>query len=410
MTQCLVFSNTGTLDTRLLTTFGANVKLNESPIGFFGTGAKYALAVIYRLGGSVVIHTGESTLLFEKELETIRGKAFDTLWMWENSPDPLRKLHQRLPFTLELGKTWEPWMAYRELYSNCLDEGGTVNLRPQHSKSPGHDPTTTEIWVDCPALISIHNEHSKFFLDFAARRPFHSAEGVDFYYGPSEGIFYKGILVHKLERPAIYTYNLTSKIDLTEDRTLANEYIAYHRIARAAAELRAETHIESILCAHETKFESKFDFSNVYAPQEEFLSIAARMVASRTQEMNKSAKRLVAQHTTNSTIMPPCRPLHEWEGLQLQRALGFLDNLGWQIGEDILISHVLQEGVLGCIHSGKIILSEETFRRGTKCVAGTILEEHLHITKGLEDESRAMQNFLLDSIMTLGERLQGEPL
>jgi hypothetical protein len=50
------------------------------------------------------------------------------------------------------------------------------------------------------------------------------------------------------------------------------------------------------------------------------------------------------------------------------------------------------------------------FHQGTKQVASALLEEHLHLAKGLPDESRAMQNFLFDLICSLGERLLGEPL
>jgi len=48
--------------------------------------------------------------------------------------------------------------------------------------------------------------------------------------------------------------------------------------------------------------------------------------------------------------------------------------------------------------------------KGTKSVAGTILEEHLHIHKGLVDYSVRMQNYLLDLAIGLGEELTGEPL
>lgn len=40
----LTFHNPGELDPRLITTFGVSIKESTNPIGYFGTGLKYALA------------------------------------------------------------------------------------------------------------------------------------------------------------------------------------------------------------------------------------------------------------------------------------------------------------------------------------------------------------------------------
>jgi hypothetical protein len=47
---------------------------------------------------------------------------------------------------------------------------------------------------------------------------------------------------------------------------------------------------------------------------------------------------------------------------------------------------------------------------GTKTVAGTLIEEFIHLKHGLGDECRDMQNFLLDRLVSLGEQMHGEPL
>jgi hypothetical protein len=47
---------------------------------------------------------------------------------------------------------------------------------------------------------------------------------------------------------------------------------------------------------------------------------------------------------------------------------------------------------------------------GTKTVAGTLIEEFIHLKHGLADESRDLQNFLLDRLVSLGEEMQGAPL
>jgi hypothetical protein len=53
----LVFSNPGTLELDFVKLMGVSVKESADPIGFFGTGLKYAMATALRLGGEMTIFT-----------------------------------------------------------------------------------------------------------------------------------------------------------------------------------------------------------------------------------------------------------------------------------------------------------------------------------------------------------------
>ena len=46
----IIFTNQGEIDIRAVTTFGVSVKNDNSAIGMFGTGLKYAIAIILRHG------------------------------------------------------------------------------------------------------------------------------------------------------------------------------------------------------------------------------------------------------------------------------------------------------------------------------------------------------------------------
>lgn len=116
----IVFENAGEIDIDAITTFGVSVKVGENPIGFFGTGLKYAIAVLLRTDHKVSIWSGDRQLRFTTERREVRMKPFDFVLMREG--DRLTPMG----FTTELGKTWKPWMAYRELYCNARDEGGSV--------------------------------------------------------------------------------------------------------------------------------------------------------------------------------------------------------------------------------------------------------------------------------------------
>ena len=60
----VIFENPGEIDPLAIRTFGVSVKEGDNPIGFFGTGLKYALAILLRTGHQVSMQAGELTLAF----------------------------------------------------------------------------------------------------------------------------------------------------------------------------------------------------------------------------------------------------------------------------------------------------------------------------------------------------------
>ena len=119
----IVFENPGEIDVASISTFGVSVKESDNPIGFFGTGLKYAIAILLRNNHKVTIHSGVDTHAFDTENVTVRGRSFDFVRLTTNEGQP-----ERIGFTTEVGKTWEIWMAYRELFCNARDENGDAFL------------------------------------------------------------------------------------------------------------------------------------------------------------------------------------------------------------------------------------------------------------------------------------------
>ena len=58
----------------------------------------------------------------------------------------------------------------------------------------------------------------------------------------------------------------------------------------------------------------------------------------------------------------------------------------------------------------RIYISRRAFMQGTNRVAGTLIEEFIHLRYGHKDETRGMQEFLLDRLVALGERMTKKPL
>ena len=74
------------------------------------------------------------------------------------------------------------------------------------------------------------------------------------------------------------------------------------------------------------------------------------------------------------------------------------------------VTDALGPNILGMAENERIYVSRLAFMQGTKRVAGTLIEEFIHLRYKYEDETRGMQEFLLDRLVSLGEQMKGDPL
>lgn len=305
----LTFGNPGVLDPRAITTFGVNAKDGPNPIGHFGTGFKYAAAIILRLGGKIDIRTQDTTgricrYHFIPVLEFIRERSFcvvhmETLHGDEDDTYP-NATSQALGFTTELGKNWEPWMAYRELRSNAMDEGGGV-------VAPGTIPAPfTETTISCAEVEAAHAEAGQFFLETA---PLWANDDLEIHPARSDAaVFYRGIRVANISAPtALYTYNILRETQLTEDRTI-DRWLCNSRIAHSLALLDNAELAEAILLAPERTYEAALSFDYVAEFSDEMR--AAIRLQKHNAELNRSARRR-AKLLYGSDFAPLALPMTE---------------------------------------------------------------------------------------------------
>lgn len=221
----LVFQNDGVLPIEGFTTFGMSAKPGSTnPIGKFGTGLKNAVAIILRLGGTVRVFRGLEEYVFYTKDVDFRGRTFAKVRM-KRRHGLLPWKYEALPFTTELGKHWEPWMALRELEANTRDEpnGSTTHI---NTEGPLHflpREDTTLIFVDCPEIDDAFADIDNIFLP-DDRIPFYEDDKVRIFSGENKHIFYRGMRVTDTRKPTLYTYEL-KWVCLTEDRTSRYTFI-----------------------------------------------------------------------------------------------------------------------------------------------------------------------------------------
>lgn len=271
----IIFKNTGAIDLRAISTFGLSSKADQNKIGRFGTGLKYATAVIARNGGKLSIWADGQWNTTGTRTENFRDQEVEQLTL--NGAD--------LPFTTDLGRDWEIWMAFRELYSNALDEEGAVE-RGEGLPEPSDDQTIIAVELD--AFEAIYFTMEEHFIG-NDESPIFESDEIQVFPGRSKFLFYRGIAIQKLKKPAAYRYNLKGYVDLTEDRTAKYSWQTGAKIARALIGC-TDPEIVKAACDQRNEYEAGIDFSEVNKkPSQEFLGAAVELGAN----CNPSARAIV---------------------------------------------------------------------------------------------------------------------
>lgn len=377
------FSNRGEIDPRVWSTFGVSVKECDDAIGQFGTGLKYAIAVLMREGRKMEIKSCGKSYVFGVEQADIRGKEFAQVTC---NGEPL-------PFTTHLGGHWELWQAYREIYSNCLDEGGWL----------GDDGDT----VISAELSDIR--HEDVFLERDHNTRLASSSLCDVYPGQSHCLYYRGIRAMDLSTPAKHTYNF-QRLDLTEDRTIKYTYHIYRGIAQAVLLCNCQDFIRDFLTATKGWFEEKIDFDYTSErPSSAVLEIAAQYRKEHVYKhpgLQKKALEYLGGPFYDFV------PMDDRQAGAVKKASDFCGRIGHKISYPIRLATDLGGGTLAVAdrRTKQIYLSERVLTQGVKQVAAALIEENLHLKEGLDDCTYDMQSYLFDQIVTMGELLTGEVL
>ena len=370
--KSLIFHTDTSIDPRSWQIMGLTSKNDEDHIGRFGTGLKYAIAIVLRLGGKITIkdNTTDSFYLFETSTQDFRGRDFDVITCNGIS----------LPFTTDYGKDWAPWQAYRELESNTIDEEGMSFF--------GEPPETgTVITINCEKIEEVARNRHRYFLDESedpietlviSKKPV----GVFSY---TTGIFLKGVLV--FQSPKLkYAYNFSS-IELTEDRTLRFQYLTMSDLTTAWLKSSEKPLVENLL--RDDALEINGSVSGILPANcsVEFLSVLSELHSQNHKLPNDLA--ILAQKVTRGDDAISWTPTNE-QLRKVSKITGFLN-----ISLDIRYKNPFNKSVLAYYdpNNKTVILSEKIFE-DDEILIGGILEEYLH-SLGYDDFTRSFQTELI---------------
>ncbi len=271
-------------DMRAVTIQGLSAKPaapGEKPIGKFGTGLKYALAVLLREGNAVRIITPDGEYKFSTKQAEFRGVEYGQIGM-RFHPDGAKKPKpwQLLPFTTHYGSNWEMWMAFREIHSNTLDEGGWTKGWANPPEEVLHVSEGCAIVVEGEAYDKeFWNSHNT-FLKMNGREPILSTPTVDIWELPHEEYvtefkYYRGLRAGKApaDKMMLFIYNVKAECYLSEERQVSDHYWDWH-VMQAIAECDNEDLIKRFLEAEDGFWESTVLFRDEMRFGETFMRAA----------------------------------------------------------------------------------------------------------------------------------------
>ena len=388
--MAILFVNDGMLDIRALTTFGVSVKANDSAIGYFGTGFKYALATCLRHAQEVRVHAGNSIYKFKTVPESIRSETFDVIHMSVNN-----RKSKSIGITTQAGRNWNLFHAYREFYSNCIDEGGFIE---QRDNVPTMYPIC--IFVKGQLFEEVHKARNTIILDKKNKKLLFANSYVEIFEGNSSTIFYRGIAAKTTNNPSLFTYNITSRMDLTEDRTLACEWTTRNLIANAVMQSEQEDIIMPAIIQARS-YESQLDFNYIsMKPSKVFQNAVRQIRATATAKVSDNALNLFYKNTDDIADvfkivdLTPEQETYFDTAKQLLMKAEIIPNINKY--EIIFVEKLASQS--GEAFQGKIIINAEVCSANIHELISTILEEYLHLEDHVEDCTRNFQNRLFEII------------
>ena len=379
----LYFSNNEPLNLLSIELMGVSVKVNENPIGFFGTGLKYAIAVLLRTDHKITLRVDNETYKFGWKVQNFRGTEVKQVYMNDKA----------LGFTTELGKNWQVWMAYRELVCNTRDEGGTVSSTPVSG-------ARTVFEISGPMINLVHAECDNYFL---STEPIIIVGTTEVHPNPlgKKTVFYRGVAASEFNKPSKFLYNLKGKLELTEDRTIKHTYFILNCIADIIVTSHDKDFIYEALTARNC-VESELPYADCFLrPSNEFIEVVKEFHT----KVPYGALKLWFRHGKSDELYKEAE-LSAYEEKQLKQAFKLLRRVKCNITRnDFTVVSGLEEGTFASVRDGKILIADRTFDMGHRFTASTLYEEWLHKEKGLNDCERDMQNFLFERLFAFVEEL-----
>jgi hypothetical protein len=409
MTGYLKIQNAGEMDVNAITLLGASSKRDDATkIGFFGSGLKYALAVLLRHGVPVQMFAGTKEIDISTIERNFREKSFQVITINGNETS----------LTTDMGVDWELWFAVREFHCNALDEGGhTLGITDQ----PKGEKGKTNIYIGfTPEIRQIEQNWNRYFAekrtDIEVKAETFNGENKAYTASDNLLVVYrKGIRVHAEETRALYHYDL-SDLKINESRVVADSFDMRIKISTFLKQSATESMASRILEEDKVweKEQLMYDWGTAFnenwfravdgrtiIPQEftgyfieemtgHELILPLEMVHALRKSFRERIKiKGLAMSANDSVIRMETKPE---ERKTIEEVVATLAKVGLDINYPINVVQFTDDRQLGQAKDGEILLARKLFLLGYREIMSTILEEYAHVSSGAGDKTRSFPN------------------
>jgi hypothetical protein len=289
----LVIENKGEIVPEALFLMGASTKRNDaSKIGMFGTGNKFALAVLLRDNIQVQIYAGQTKYTFLTDQVNLRDQSFSRVLVKEGRKSPVPT-----NFTTEMGLGWDAEGAFRELVSNAYDEEQPAVFTTSHPE--GKEGYTRIVLGYSDTVAALHKDFDRLFL--FGRKPLEKDPmGHWALYsplGPGFRVYRKGILVYQDQTTkAAFDYELNS-VEISDERKASWSAVNWS-MAEAFDKLSIENkRVVFKNAQHGDTAEGKCDYVQYFTSSSDWQEIVGGKVVT-----NSAAACLIEGEATNHEV------------------------------------------------------------------------------------------------------------
>lgn len=416
----LKIQSKGEIQIEALTLVGASTKKDdESKIGFFGSGNKYALSAMLRQGISFHIFSGNKKIDISTKNISFRDRDFKQVLI--NGKET--------SLTTEMGgNDWNSSFSFiREIYSNALDEDQDAMLTVVDN--PIGVAEHTCFFIEYTKDVEVF--HKNIFAFFCSKNPavLHSNEIGSIYPNREKTVrlFRKGILCHTDEKQkSLFQYN--SDFPINESRVLSDTWDAKYKIGGLWKICKDEQLIKELLYGisggntgyyeHSLVWGTYHLFSkewetvitelkfvavehvDLFDPQDLKGRIAVQfdiLKELKNQFIDKID--ILGLTAKSSSVFTPVKVASKALQNKVIDALGILLSTDYQErwgSPEIVYVKFLDENTLALALDGKIYLSVKLDSYSLPEIAKILIEENEHNLSGFGDKTRQFQNHLFN--------------
>ena len=274
----LLIQNPGVASVEAFTLLGASNKAGSDAIGQFGSGTKFGILSLLRLGCKPIVYCGLTKLEFGTKPIKFEGQDQERVFIKISGQSPEGKQTNRtedLSLVLRYGEIdWkDPHLALREFVSNSLDavDGDADKVKVELVDKLRATAGTTKVFVPCTekvadACYNFSRGLHTWFLHFGRTPDQWKKTCIIKKHTPSPALIYRrGVLVRAVKNApeSLFDYNL-NELTLDEAR-VANDYTVRYEATKVLRACRdKEVALKYLENTTQKVWEASFEIFDTY--------------------------------------------------------------------------------------------------------------------------------------------------